>query len=262
MDKQAPVILFADRDVTCSRPLRVELRRRGARVVTAASAAQARDLARTAHPDLVVLEAELVEAEGLEALVASAFHEAEVILLASTPAAAPQGCGLGLLFSGTKPISQGTLLDLIGTALPGRLNAVPARPGPGTVLCVDDDALYLKSLSRLLTRHGYQVVPCQNAERALAALPEVHPDLAILDVRMPGMDGISLTERIRRDSEGKVPVVLLSAFYSAKASTEGRQRGADYYLAKTSGPEKVLDVVDFLVGDLDAEERELLKSRL
>lgn len=141
------------------------------------------------------------------------------------------------------------------------------RPGatkaePATILCVDDDPLYLKALARRLTLHGYRVLESPSASEALEAAFRARPDLAIVDILMPGTDGLELTERFSRLSSGPLPVVLLTGVDSEEAALEGFRRGARYLLRKSCDPNKVLDVVDYFVGDLDDQERRAIKERL
>jgi DNA-binding response OmpR family regulator len=258
-------ILFADNDLAATRPLRVELRRRGARVHLVDSAAETICQASIQPPDLLVLD-EGLKKNGDTDLVSyfrSSLPETEIILLHSGGDTTPHGSGLGLLFSAHKPVSKEALLEVIVSAFPGRLreDTVP-RPQNHTVLCVDDDRAYLNSLSRFLTRRGYEVFCHDSAQRALQALPEIHPELAIVDIMMPGMDGLALTRRIHERSHGQVPVVVLTALDSKEAYHRARESGASYCLTKPCRPEDFINVVDFIVGDLDEEERQLLKNRL
>ena len=79
---------------------------------------------------------------------------------------------------------------------------------------------------------------------------------------MPGMDGITLTRRIHEDYRGKVPVVVLTALDSRETYRRAKESGASYCLTKPCKPEDFLNVVDFIAGDLDSQERQLLKSRV
>jgi DNA-binding response OmpR family regulator len=262
-----PTILLADRDLSWSRDVRIELRRRGANVLMAASVDEALRQATVNPPDLVILDDDL-EARGsrdLAELFRETLPEAEIILLESEATQVPRGAGQGLFFSGAKPISPGTLIGLAQDALGTRLKEAPMQGSTrkhGRVLCVDDDPQYLKSVSRLLTRHGYKVSAFDAADRALEAIPWLKPDLALVDIMMPGMDGLDLAEKIRATTGGKTPVVFVTALDSEEAYYEGHQRGGRFMLGKTEKPQKVLDVVDYLAGDLDESERQLLKSQL
>src|SRR6185295_9114136 len=121
-------------------------------------------------------------------------------LLESGSAENPRGAGQGLFFSGAKPIAPSMLVGLAESALSERLPGVSESGVPrrhATVLCVDDDANYLRSVCRFLTRHGYQVETFDSAERALNALPRLRPDLALVDLMMPGMGGLDLAGQIK-----------------------------------------------------------------
>lgn len=261
MSENPLVILWADPERGHGRASRVALRRRGARVLAADSACRAIELAELFRPELLILEGRLDLAEGgdLASHFRSAFPAAEIMVLSPGPREEPSGVGLGLLYSGTGPIALETLFHLIETAFPGRLQSPdPARRGPATVLCVDDDPATLRSLDRLLTRHGYRVRSIADARRVMEAIPSIAPDLAILDVMMPGLDGLALAREIRREVRGPLPLVMLSARTSGDEIAAGYRGGADTYLAKPFRAERLLEVVDFYVGDLDPVEREAL----
>jgi DNA-binding response OmpR family regulator len=265
MLSEAPVVLFVDPDLTETRPLRSELRRRGARVLQAASIRQALGLIQEAKPDVLVLDEDLSDPDIPDppTWFREALPSAEMALLRSRPSDTPRGWGLGLIYSGTKRGAGDMLLEAILQAFPRRLSqAEPRTLAPALVLCVDDDRQCLASVSRLLTRHGYRVVTHDDPKTALGAMKESVPDLALLDVMMPGMDGFEMTREIRREFAGLVPVVLLTAKQSEQDRAAGRENGASYLVAKPCDPSRLLDVVDYYAGDLDAQERELLEARL
>lgn len=87
------------------------------------------------------------------------------------------------------------------------------------ILVVDDDAHILQLVTIYLTREGYQVLCAENAQQALALLEGNLPDLAVVDVMMPGMDGFTLTETLTQDYD--IPVLLLTA----KGELEDKERG-------------------------------------
>jgi CheY-like chemotaxis protein len=266
MTRPTPLnILFADADLAATRPLRVELRRRRATVRLVGDAAEAIHQVRLSSPDLLVLD-EATGRDG-EADVVSFLGQnspaTQIILLHSGGAAAPHGPGQGLLFSAHKPVSKETLLEVIVSAFPGRLGDEPVPPQkPHTILCVDDDRAYLQSLARFLRRRGYEVVCHESGRKALEALPKIRPELAVVDIMMPVMDGLAVTRQIHQDFKGEVPVVVLTALDSKEVYHRAREAGASYCLTKPCKPEDFLNVVDFIAGDLDQEECELLKSRI
>lgn len=265
MFKEPPVILFADRDLTSTRPLRCELRRRGAQVLMASSLNEALRNAELFHPDLFVLDDGLrgPEVKDLVLYFRSVFPRSEIILLTADSSGMPWGLGLGLLYSGGRQVANQTLLEIVLSAYPGRLvQSDPKECLLGTVLCVDDDRCYLNSLVRLLRRHGYRVSTFQDGKDALAAIPEVAPDLALLDVLMPGMSGLHLAREIRTGYGPLIPIVLLSAKTSSADQAAGYLHGASRYVAKSGDPRRLLDVVDYYAGDLDSQEREILEAQL
>ena len=79
------------------------------------------------------------------------------------------------------------------------------------ILVVDDDASILETLEHHLSRSGYEVATAATAEAALDIFPSFEPSLVITDVRMPGIDGIALLERLRSRAED-VDVIVITAF--------------------------------------------------
>jgi len=157
------------------------------------------------------------------------------------------------------------LIDLAEKALENRLpapseNVLSARRSK--VLCIDDDVHYLRSVSRFLNRHGYDVATFDSAEGALKAIPQLKPDLALIDVMMPGMGGLDLAQKIRETTRGHTPVVFLTGLDSEEVYYEGHVRWGAFMIGKSEKPQKVLDVVDYFAGDLDESERALIKSQL
>lgn len=105
------------------------------------------------------------------------------------------------------------------------------------VLAVDDSAVILRLISQTLSKEGYQVVTCGNGPEALKTLSEVTPELVILDVMMPEMDGYEVCRQIRsRPSSATIPVMMLTALDSLENKIKGYEAGADDYLTKPFDP--------------------------
>lgn len=101
------------------------------------------------------------------------------------------------------------------------------------ILVVDDEIGALTLIGIMLERGGFEVLKAKDAEQALAVLEMDTPDLIILDVMMPGMDGIELCRVLRgRDDTGDLPVLILSARGDAKSVMSGMDAGASDYLPK------------------------------
>jgi len=106
------------------------------------------------------------------------------------------------------------------------------------VLLVDDDDRIRELLSRYLHKQGYRVSVAESAAEARAKMGGLRYDLIILDVMMPGEDGLSLTRDLRQHHD--VPIILLTALAEAEQRIEGLRAGADDYLPKPFEPEELL----------------------
>jgi DNA-binding response OmpR family regulator len=113
---------------------------------------------------------------------------------------------------------------------------------PGSVLVVDDDADVRALVTELLTRAGYHVTEAPNGREALKALFEQRPDLVLLDISMPELDGWATLDRIRELSD--VPVVMLSAFGAELEKVRALRAGADDYVTKPFGRQELLARVE------------------
>jgi DNA-binding response OmpR family regulator len=98
------------------------------------------------------------------------------------------------------------------------------------ILIVDDEPLYIRLLQINLLTEGYEVVTANNGEDALEAVSAKAPDLVILDVMMPRLDGITTCERIRQFSS--IPIIMLTAKGEEQDRVQGLNVGADDYIVK------------------------------
>ncbi|MFH1550396.1 MAG: response regulator [Planctomycetota bacterium] len=130
------------------------------------------------------------------------------------------------------------------------------------VLCVDDDRGILKYLERLLSKRGYDVVCALGGVQALDVLKEQTVNLIILDIRMPGMDGYQVLDEIRYTDHSSVPVIMLIARDKDEDVVKGYREGADYYITKPFSSETITNIVNYLIGDMNPEERGKLEMSL
>jgi two-component system phosphate regulon response regulator PhoB len=114
----------------------------------------------------------------------------------------------------------------------------PAAPGPRrTVLVVEDEESILEMLRYGLERFGFSVTCVGSGEAALAAVAQDRPDLILLDLMLPGMDGLEVCRRLKRDqATGAIPIVMLTARDSEADVVAGLEIGADDYLTKPFSP--------------------------
>jgi len=104
---------------------------------------------------------------------------------------------------------------------------------PLRILIVDDEVINLKLVSRLLEIEGYEVVSAQNGEAALELVGQKPPDLALLDVMMPDMDGYELCRRLRQNPlMTDIPIVMLTAMVDETDKLKRIEAGADDCLPK------------------------------
>jgi CheY-like chemotaxis protein len=104
---------------------------------------------------------------------------------------------------------------------------------PATILIVDDDVQNRKLLDLLLRPEGYNIRSAGCGEEALASVAEHHPDLVLLDVLMPGLDGYEVTDILKRDSgTADIPILLITAHDDHRGYRAGIAAGADEILTK------------------------------
>jgi CheY-like chemotaxis protein len=138
---------------------------------------------------------------------------------------------------------------------PSRIHANRPEPSPATqqpaylVLVVDDSIDNLTVISLYLQQSGYRVATATNGQEAVHVAALTKPDLIVMDLAMPGVDGLESTRLIRQDESLKdIPVIALTAF-----STEGFRRAAhdtgfDGYLTKPVDFSRLTDLIGRLIG--------------
>jgi class 3 adenylate cyclase/CheY-like chemotaxis protein len=124
------------------------------------------------------------------------------------------------------------MLATIREFLPYSYKSSPLRTPP-RILAVDDSPTNLDLLRVRLESQGYEVLTAADGEEALVRAHEVHPDLILLDVMMPKLDGISVLKRLKQDKEfGFVPIILVTAKADTRDVVAGLEAGGDDYLTK------------------------------
>jgi DNA-binding response OmpR family regulator len=106
------------------------------------------------------------------------------------------------------------------------------------IFVVDDDETIRLIITRYLESEGYEVRGFPNGETALKAFQEAKPDMLILDIMMPGIDGFELCRRIR--SESQIPIIMVSAKDDEVDRIVGLELGSDDYLSKPFSPRELL----------------------
>lgn len=114
-----------------------------------------------------------------------------------------------------------------------------------TILIVEDEEIILQALKTKLSSAGINVLIAQNGQEGLEAALEYHPDLILLDIVMPVMDGLAMLQKLREDKWGKdVPVIVLSNLSEPVKISQAMEDGVTDYLIKTDW--KIDDLVQLV----------------
>jgi two-component system, OmpR family, response regulator VicR len=140
-----------------------------------------------------------------------------------------------------------------------------AQPMAATILIVEDEYAVARGIQYALQQEGYQVALAKSGEEGLTIAGELAPDLVLLDVRLPGIDGFEALRRLRAGGS-KAPVLMLTARDEEVDKVIGLELGADDYLTKPFGLRELMSRIKALLrrayGDLaDAAGGRLLRHR-
>src|SRR5467141_798010 len=141
--------------------------------------------------------------------------------------------------------------------------SVPAGP-PAKILVADDDQSLLRTLTWILKEHGYTVVAVPGGEGLLTKLEEERPQLLLLDIMMPKVDGLQLLERLKSDERYRdLPVLMVSSMPPEEATVKSLGLGAADFIAKPFRVRELLARVEahIRVGQALAQAREEARSR-
>lgn len=128
---------------------------------------------------------------------------------------------------------------------------VPLPSTAGKILVVDDERANVDILTRLMTRDGYVVVRASSGAQALEAVAREQPDLVLMDVNMPGIDGFEVCRRLKGDTATRLlPVVLVTGLTASEDRIRGIDAGADDFLSKP-----------FAIDELQARVRSLTRLK-
>jgi len=153
------------------------------------------------------------------------------------------------------------------------MNSIPCKTQETKILIVDDTPANLDVLKQTLAREGYRISLAPSGERALKIVPLLKPDLILLDVMMPGIDGYETCRRLKRDrAHADIPVIFITAKNETQDIVEGFNAGGIDYISKPFRHEEVLARVSTqsrirslerarqrLTQDLDARNKHLVE---
>jgi DNA-binding response OmpR family regulator len=122
----------------------------------------------------------------------------------------------------------------------------------GTVLVVEDEPTIAEVVARYLERAGYLTLVASDGHEALATAGERWPDLVVLDLMLPRIDGLEVMRRLRERDRGRLPIILLTAKGEESDRIVGLRLGADDYVVKPFSPAELVARVDAVLRRVDA----------
>jgi GAF domain-containing protein/DNA-binding response OmpR family regulator/anti-sigma regulatory factor (Ser/Thr protein kinase) len=205
-DAEAPLIVVVDDDVTVRELVERHLERSGFAVVTAGGGQEGLRLVRELRPAAVTLDIMMPDLDGWTVLAAIKGDPA----LASTPVVLMsmvdqknRGYALGAADYLVKPVDRTKLVETLASI---------CGSAAGRALLVDDDELVRRVVRQVLQPLGWQVSEAENGQVAVKSLGAARPDVIILDLMMPKMDGFEFLDELRRKPEWQdIPVVVITA---------------------------------------------------
>jgi len=122
------------------------------------------------------------------------------------------------------------------------------------ILVVEDDLVAARMVNYALEQRGYQVLTAANGTQGLRKAQDEKPDLIILGVMLPGVDGLQVCRRLRADSQtAQIPILMISAKAQDVEKATAIKVGADDYLSKPVGPSEIASRVEALLSQKSAD---------
>ena len=120
---------------------------------------------------------------------------------------------------------------------------------PAKILVADDEVFILRLLEMALEKGGFEVICCRDGKQALATAIDVRPQLILLDIMMPGLDGLGALRQLKENPATRdIPVVVLSAKGHALTKVQAEVAGAVMFLTKPFSPNQLLSDVKRILG--------------
>ena len=122
--------------------------------------------------------------------------------------------------------------------------AVPTAGSRKTILIIDDQPFFVNLQQNVLQKQGYRVLSATNGPDGLALAKEHRPDLILLDIAMPEMDGFAVCEQLKQDRElRRIPVVILTAIQDPKLNEKAFRAGAEIVVLKSMAGDRLLNML-------------------
>jgi two-component system, cell cycle response regulator DivK len=118
------------------------------------------------------------------------------------------------------------------------------------ILVVEDQPDNRKIIRDVFARTGYEIIEAENGEEALAAIAKVRPDLILMDIQLPIMDGYTATRRIKADPALRsIPIIAVTSYALSGEEKKAREAGCDDYIPKPYSPRELLAKVRQYLSD-------------
>jgi CheY-like chemotaxis protein len=252
----APLILVIDDDATVRDVVGRFLEREGFSVAKADGGKEGLRLARELHPVAVTLDIMMPDLDGWTVLAAIKGDPDLVdlpVVLMTIVDEKNRGYALGATDYLVKPVDRQKLVDV--------LHALCGSSGR-RLLVVDDDDLGRRQMRAALEQQGWTVTEARDGLDALARLNEARPDVIILDLMMPEMDGFEFLEEIRRKAQWRgIPVVVVTARDLTDADRNRLNGGVERIIQKTDRDDMLRDVCSVLIKCVE-RQRNMLPAEM
>ncbi|MBI5555045.1 MAG: response regulator [Elusimicrobia bacterium] len=243
-------ILLVDAEQDILNLHKIYLEDEGYHVIWALTGQQAIARSRSDRPDLILLDIKLPDLDGIQVLKTlkddPQTKNIAVLIVSVLPDRENQTRLLGINDYLTKPVDKKQLLAKVSETLGER-----GAKKRGTVLIADDEPNVVESIKISLQEEGYNTKVAIDGEEALAKTKELKPDLLLLDVMMPKIDGYEVLKTLKSDPDlfiQKIPVIIISARKMAEDKRQGLDLGAAKYITKPFKVKELLSEIARIIG--------------
>jgi len=247
--KGGDTILVVDDEAHIRRFLRHELTERGYRVIEAGNGMEAMDMVKKYSPDLITLDVVMPDINGFDvaaALKADPETRNIPILIVSITEDKKQAYSLGISDYVTKPFSEAVILEKVASLL--------QNPN-GVILVADDNEFLVRSITFELKQRGYSTVVANDGEEALQVVNNNPPDLIILDIMMPKMDGHAVIQELKSKPEtADIPIIVLTGVEIDGERVNALSLGATEYINKADGLSRLFETTASILTDSNPNE--------
>jgi PAS domain S-box-containing protein len=245
--KEGKKILVVDDEANIRRFLKHELGNRGYQVLEASGGKEAIDLAREHHPDLITLDIVMPDINGHDVTAVLKNDPATKdipILVLSIVEEKEKAYKLGANDFVTKPFTMKILTEKINRLL----QDAQTQDDHKKILVVDDDKSLVRSLKYRLEKRGFSVDTAYNGKEAIEVAEGHHPNLVLLDIVMPEMDGYEVMKVLKHEPDtAQIPIVVMTGVENVGGKVKALSVGATEYLNKSTGFDQLLNTIESII---------------